>query len=209
MAYTDKDLTIALAGIFQAAQLVQHVARSGLCDANAMEASIQSLFATDPPDTESVFGGLANLETGLRLVKVQLATHTRERDLEITKYVIALLHLERKLSKNPEMLQKISDGIDRARQQTEHFHVTHPNVIANLADLYTNTLSTMLPRILVNGDPVHLNNPDVANKIRALLMAGIRAAVLWRQCGGGRFTLMFKRGKLVDHATALLKTIAH
>jgi high frequency lysogenization protein len=44
------------------------------------------------------------------------------------------------------------------------------------------------PRIMVNGDPAHLNNPENANRIRALLLAGIRAAMLWRQSGGGRLT---------------------
>jgi high frequency lysogenization protein len=57
---------------------------------------------------------------------------------------------------------------------------------------------------MINGDPQHLSNPNVVNKIRALLLAGIRASLLWRQCGGSRWHLLLHRKKLQHEANRLL-----
>ena len=56
-----KDRTLALAGLSQAVQLVQQMARSGETDQAALVACIESLFRFDAPDTASVFGGAAVL----------------------------------------------------------------------------------------------------------------------------------------------------
>ena len=36
----------------------------------------------------------------------------------------------------------------------------------------------------------------MTNRIRALLLAGVRAAALWRAYGGNRYTLLFARDKV-------------
>ena len=66
------------------------------------------------------------------------------------------------------------------------------------------TISTITPRIMVSGNPAHLNNPENANRIRALLLAGIRGAMLWRQSGGGRWTLLLRRNVLLRETRMLL-----
>lgn len=203
MARTLTDATLALAGVFQATWLVREIAHHGTIPSNQLEVSIRSLFVTDPPDTESVYGGRAELGSGLKLLRDQLGGDTRKADLEITKYVVALLHLERKLIANPQMLQQMSEGLTRIKGQVEHFSYTHENVIAAIADLYVNTVSTLTPRIIVSGQHGHLTNPANANKVRALLLAAIRSVVLWRQCGGNRFQLLFKRKQVVAEAQRL------
>ena len=60
------------------------------------------------------------------------------------------------------------------------------------------TVSTLQPRIMVKGDGNVLRNADSKRMIRALLLAGMRAAVLWRQCGGNRIRLIFQREQLID-----------
>jgi high frequency lysogenization protein len=52
---------------------------------------------------------------------------------------------------------------------------------------------------------VILENPDNQNLIRALLLAAIRAAVLWRQCGGRRLSLFLRRSALLEAASGLLE----
>ncbi len=102
------------------------------------------------------------------------------------------------------MLQNITIGITRAQAQADHFGVMHENVLANLADLYHSTISTLQPRIMVVGDQQYLGAQNTVNKIRALLLAGIRGALLWRQCGGSRWKLLVFRKKLQDEARFLL-----
>ena len=57
---------------------------------------------------------------------------------------------------------------------------------------------------MVKGEPPHLQNPDNINKIRALLLAGIRSAMLWRQVGGLRRHIIFNRRKLLTITHRLL-----
>lgn len=206
--YTDKDRTLALAGIFQASALVQQVARKGSCDTSAMENSIRSLLNMEPASVEAVYGGPGGVKTGLNLLYSQLTGPSQNRDIEITKYVISLLYLERKLSKKTDMMQQLQQGLRRAQSQVEHFSLTHSNVMASLAGMYSSTLSTLSPRITVSGEHIYLTNPDNANQIRALLLSGIRSAVLWTQCGGTRLTLLFGRKRLVREAKAMLDLLS-
>ena len=112
--------------------------------------------------------------------------------------------LERRLIKNPQMLETISSGIERASNQVEHFSLLHDNVIASLAHIYSQTISTIKPRIMVQGEHVYISNPNLANRIRAVLLSAIRSAVLWRQCGGTRWQLLLQRRAIVEEATRLL-----
>jgi len=200
---SDRDRCIALAGVFQAAHLAAQVAEQGMADSRAMEASIHSLFKIDADSVEDVFGGLDGIETGLRLIQRQLG-EKRADNVHVTQYVISLLHLERKLGKNPAMLGQIREGIELASSRSEHFHQLHTNIIAQLADIYSNTVSKLQPRIMVQGEPLHLQNSENVNRIRALLLAGIRSALLWRQCGGSRWQILLKRKQLAAEARRLL-----
>mgnify|MGYP002713114640 FL=1 len=200
---SDRERCIALAGVFQAASLAAQVAEQGMADSRAMEASIHSLFKIDAESVEDVFGGLEGIDTGLRLIQRQLG-EKRADNVRVTQYVISLLHLERKLSKKPTMLKQIREGIELATSRSEHFHQLHSNIIAQLADIYSNTVSQLQPRIMVQGEPLHLQNSENVNRIRALLLAGIRSALLWRQCGGNRWQILLKRKQLAAEARRLL-----
>lgn len=207
MATNDRDRTLALAGVFQAARLVHEIATQGRCDEAALETCINSLFNTQPASAEAVYGSALCLTPGLRTLLQELGHQATQKRLELTRYVLALLYLERKLSRQAALMDKVRSGVDRAHNQLTHYPPTHANVLANLADIYANTVSTLSPRIMVHGDPNYLGNPDTANKIRALLLSGIRSAVLWRQCGGGRFLLLFGRTKILTQASQILSSV--
>jgi high frequency lysogenization protein len=200
MSYSVNDRILALAGIYQACVLVGKIAHHGLADTAAQEICIRSLFITTPKESADVYGGndmiAGNLRLGLDTLTEQFG-ETGKRDIELTRYVISILALERKLMKKPVMLQALSQGIDRASSQAEHFSPCHENVVANLADLYIQTISTLSPRIIVRGEHGHLSNPLNASRVRALLLAAIRSAILWRQCGGRRWQLLLQRHSII------------
>ena len=185
MPQTDHDRAIALAGVMQAVDLVRNIARRGQANADDAATCLASLLQIDATSSAAIYGGVARLRTGLRLLEQQV---DHPRDMELTRYVAALLGLERKLARRPELLAFIRAGVEEVIRNLPHFPVDHGNTIARFADLYLNSLSTLTPRVMVSGEPVHLNNPDNANRIRALLLAGVRAAILWRQSGGSRLT---------------------
>jgi len=200
-----RDKTLALAGIFQATALVKDIAVNGSVDKHDFEICIRSIFETDPESVEAVYGQIEYLRTGLTTLSDQLGGKGTQRDIDIARYVISLLQLQHKLSKNKAMLAEVANGIERARRQTEHFHITHENVIANLADIYSVTISQIPPKIMVSGESQHLSNPDQANKIRALLLAGMRSAVLWAQLGGSRWQILLRRRSFTQEAERIMK----
>lgn len=200
MNKTVSERALAFAGILQALKLVQQTAYGKMLDPLSLQTSIQSIFKLEAGSVAEVYGDVEGLRQGLELVKVQLNSKNKQPDLELSRYLVTLLHLERKLSKRTDLLEQLQTGIERAQQQTEHFSETHINVIANLADCYSSTISTLQPRIMVQGDTHRLSAPDTANRVRSLLLAAMRSAVLWRQAGGNRTGLLFSRSKLVDSA---------
>lgn len=195
--------TIALAGIFQASELVRQIARQGMLDQAPFEASIQSVLKINADSIMDVYGGLGGIKTGLQVLCQQLGNETK-RNIEVMQYVLGVVFLERKLAKRQDMLAKIRIGIETAVAETEIYAATHPQVVEQLANLYTQTLSTFDYRIKVSGEQRFLENPHNADKIRALLLAGIRSAVLWRQKGGKRLQFIFSRAKILRTAQNLL-----
>jgi len=200
---------LALAGIFQSACLVQQLAREGHTDSAALRTSIQSILALDAPDVETIYGSARGVRLGLELLNSKLTGKTKPSDMEMARYVVAMVQLEGSLRRNPKMLEDIRQGIDTARAQMKFFENdapadgVHPLLMEKLAQLYSQTISTLTPRIMVSGEHGHLANPAIAAKVRATLLAGIRSAVLWRQLGGRRWQLLFSRGKIARAAAEL------
>ncbi|GFO72641.1 high frequency lysogenization protein [Bathymodiolus japonicus methanotrophic gill symbiont] len=195
--------TIALAGIAQATYLVQQLATTGKADKNVIQASLGSLLALDPENPVDIYGGLSGVKLGLEQLQMQFKTHSVPNP-EVARYAASLVFLETGFSANQAMLKTVRDKLKVAQAQSEHFGLMHENVIANLADIYHSTISTMSPRIMVNGDQTYLSSPDVINKIRALLLSGIRSAMLWKQCGGSRWRFIFFRQKIRTEIDFLL-----
>lgn len=200
------DRTLALAGIFMAVNLVQQIARKGMADTKQMEDALRSLFVSDPQTTLEVYGGKAQIEAGLRALILNL-TQSEGQNVELLRYVITLLHLERRLAKRKDLLNTIEQGLAQAQQQMEHFPLMHANILARLADTYSHTLSTLSPRVMVQGDGGFLNQPDNVNKVRALLLAAVRSTVLWRQSGGSRWQFILRRKTFVEAAKRLLNDL--
>ena len=199
-----RDQSIALAGMFQAVRLVQQTAQGERRDAAATEASIRSILNTDPESAIDVYGNSRALMLGLEVTTGQLGNDSKQRDMALTGYVITLMHLERKLSRNADLMKALATGIDRVKGEIKLADEQDPGIIAALAAVYRDTVSTLQPRIMVKGDESVLRNSDSKNMIRALLLAGMRAAVLWKQRGGNRMRLILQRKQILDCCAELL-----
>lgn len=204
-----REQLIALGGVFESAALVDRIARTGQVPPAQLACMLGSLLVRDPRSTEDVYGGDdLNLKDGYRALASALERNNVELQREPLRYALAMIALERQLEKRPDMLQVIANRLDQIQQQVEHFGLTHENVIAAFGGLYQDTLSTFRQRIQVHGDMRHLQQPDKAATIRALLLAGIRSARLWRQLGGRRWEMILSRKKLLDTLYPLLRHTA-
>jgi len=201
------DITLALAGLFQAIALVEQTAKTGQVNSEDFSVCINSLFDLNPENSLAVYGGdLKNLRTGLELLNEMLIKNTPKHQ-DTIRYALGILHLQNKLSGRKDMLNVIASRIEQANQQAQHFSYTHDNVIANLGGIYSDTISSFRFRIQVKGDYNYLQQQRIAHQVRALLLAAIRSAILWNQLGGNRWQLIFQRKKIAKYVRDMLKSI--
>ena len=194
MAKNYYDITLAMAGISQAARLVQQLAHEGQMDGEAFHTSLNSLLQMDPPSTLAVFGGEE------RNLKMGLETLIGVLNAKLTRYTISLMVLERKLNANKTAMNTLGERLSQLERQLAHYELGSDTIISALAGIYVDVVAPLGPRIQVTGSPAILQNPQVQAKVRATLLAGIRAAVLWQQVGGSRLQLMFSRNRLLKQA---------
>lgn len=199
--------SIALAAVCQSVRLVKQVSKHGRCDEQAFKASINSITITEPESTEQVFGRLSNIELGFTTLRDQLGNGSGEKDTEITRYIANLLSIERKLSKSKKLMSELGDRINHIKRQQLHLDLFDGQMLGNLASIYSDIISPMTSKIQVSGDPSMLKITENQHKVRALLLAGVRAAVLWRQLGGKRRQILFSRQKIVTCAEHALVQI--
>lgn len=195
---------LAFAGMCLASVCVQQLARRGdITPAETSDVLINSVLNTSPENTEAVYGDVQALRPGLQVLLRQLDA-PGEKDVEQTRYIVGMLQLERRLAKNSHAMNKLGDGIQQIQRQRNEFGFEPDIIERNLGSLYSDVISPLGPRIQINGDPQHLKQQALQSKLRALLLAGIRSAVLWRQLGGKRRQVVFNRKQMVAAVRVLL-----
>jgi len=192
--------TLALASIFQTTALVHQLASTGQCDSHSNKASLNSI-VSQSDDVDEIFSSPEDLRVGFESLKTLLEKKPISMQ-NIMLYSTALINLEKKLMKKPQLLTQISTEIDHIKKQ-DFFDIHHSNSIARLAELYKNTLGSLNPTIMVRGEQIYLTNRNTANHIRALLLAGIRAVSLWKSQGGKTWHLLLNKKKTLRYVNSL------
>jgi high frequency lysogenization protein len=186
---------------------VQQIARSGDLDPQAFEASLSSILVTNPDNPQQVFGALDNLNIGFKTLASQLSNKPGNKDTEVTRYIANILGLERKLSRNPKALAELAERISHVQRQLAHIDFENTQIISSLASIYSDLVSPLAPRIQIAGHQQHLKQINNQHRVRALLLSGVRAAVMWRQMGGKRRNILFKRKSILNAAVQALRLI--
>ena len=73
-----RDQVIALAGIFQACQLVETLAKNGSVPSDRFNVCIDSLFQKNPESTDAVFGSVEHLQLGIESMQELITLQSRE-----------------------------------------------------------------------------------------------------------------------------------
>ena len=194
---------VALAAVLECAVLVDQLARTGSAPAEEMRTLTDSLFRVEWGSVDEVFGGLGNLARGLQQLEALLARAPGGEQRNVLRYAMSLLQLGKQLGRDRERLAIIRSRLQHTGLKSEHFATSYDELAASMAAIYQDTISTYRLRIQVAGSAQYLQDERVAARIRALLLAGVRAAVLWRFVGGTRPGLLFARGRLLAACRAL------
>ncbi len=199
-----RNIAIALAGATQAISLVEQLAKTGYLHPEEFETAISSLFETEPESTLAVFGSAARLHRGFETLDELLTHHRDPKNADLLRYMLGVMHLQKRLRRRSDLLYVIGNRLEKAGSQVQHFGLSHENVVSNIADIYSDTISKFQFRIQVTGEYNYLQQPRLASQIRVLLLAAIRAITLWRQVGGSRWQLLLYRNKISEANKALL-----
>ena len=197
-----EDRVLALGGMLQALAQVRRIADTGQSESTKVQVALDSVFRIDATDTQAVYGDIASVRSGLRLLRDYLAN--TNRDEALGKLGLSVLNLEHRFSSESAVAAKVGAGIEGLSAQAERLGSTHPDVVAGLGSLYADTVSTLRPRVMVQGNPHYLGQAGVVAEIRALLLAALRSAVLWRQSGGSLWDFLFRRREMAAAIDAML-----
>ncbi|OUR70177.1 lysogenization regulator HflD [Marinomonas sp. 42_23_T18] len=201
------DQAIALSALFQAAELVSQLAKNGSAPEAYLRPLLDSILKTNVDSTDEIYGGhwqfSENLQLGNTVCQKTIGKDKTSVNPDTIRYALSILHLESKLAKQPQMLSDLGQRIGQLVRQKEHYEDTiHPNMIAAISGIYQDNLSKLNFRIQVHGNSRYLQQSQVSDQVRASLLAGVRAAMLWRQLGGRRWHLVFKRKPILTALTS-------
>ncbi|GAA0288395.1 high frequency lysogenization protein HflD [Psychrosphaera haliotis] len=195
-----RNQTIAMAALCEAALLIQQVSKGQAFDSQAVATLVGGIMNTAPENVDQVYPNLASLKQGSYLLVHQLSGQATSKDVEVTRYLAGMMSLSKKLLNNQTALTGLSTSLKEVERRLEHFDITDSSIIGNFADIYSKNISPIGQKIKVIGTPQNLKQPIIQNQVRALLLAGVRAAVLWRQMGGKRRQFIFSRNKILKSA---------
>jgi high frequency lysogenization protein len=193
-----EERTIALAGVLQACQQVQSLARTGVADGAVYASAMQSVLVLDAMSTPAVFGGLGGVRSGLKLIEQGVFNSPEMSHLEVLRYMMSILQLQKQLYTDQQKFSQFGQAIDRLSSFSE-------DDLANaFSEVYQAHISILRPQIIVQGEQEHLQQDGVPEQVRTMLLAAVRSAVLWQQKGGGKFRLVWERTRMRQAAKGLL-----
>ncbi|MBQ8478327.1 MAG: DUF489 family protein [Succinivibrio sp.] len=209
-----KSEAIALSALFQCCTQIYRIANTGYYDDAALACVLRSVLVTNPKTVEDIYPqdklkvGFAQLSDSFGK---SISPKTME-NIEITKMALKVISLTITLLKNNKVLNRLSDEIDELSktipEQYENFFEGSPEVVNQqstirlFGTLYKSIISPNFPKLLICGKESCLSIVENQEKIRALLLCAIRAVILWRQVGGRRRYLFFRRAQIVEYTQA-------
>ena len=200
-----RDQTIALAGLTQTSCLITHLALTGKAAEDSVQAMLGSVFQTQPKSTDSVFGGVGEISMGLSMLVRLLRLPPRGADEQWSciRYMLDMITLSGQLTRRGDMLDVLRSRLLDIEALWVRRTDPPEEVYAQVDRLYRDTLSKLPHKMRISGQRDHISRPAVVHRIRSLLLSGVRAAVLWRQLGGRRHALLFKRRRMIQLAERL------
>jgi len=200
-----RDRTLAFAGLLQCGELVRQIATSGQCSQAAASVSINSVFAMEADSVEDIFSGVRGLRLGLSVLVDVFGQRADREALPALNYALGLVKIAKHVRRDRRRMQALGESIELSRACWEQAEQSlDASLIAQLADGYQQHISSLRFRLAVHGRPDLLQQDDKVALIRALLLAGTRAAFLWHQLGGRPWRLILQRSAMLQQAEALI-----
>jgi high frequency lysogenization protein len=151
---------------------------------------VTPLFERNPNAAAALFPDPARLRNAV-LDASSLLRGEHPRQNALMRYLLGVMDLATRLQRNGHLADDLGKRLDLIGAGAADGRVDE------LGKLYEDTIGTLGRRIQVVGDPATLKSPATAARIRTLLLAAIRFAILWKQLGGRRWHLVLRRQPLL------------
>ena len=196
-----KNETISLGAMYQACDEIKKIAWQGQINDNTILPLIFSVYQTVSNNVEDIYINTKHLNSGLDFLRRQLVGDAFSKDGEVTRYFEAISILVKNMNKKNDLMSTLRQELNNYNNEVERDNLhEHADF---LSKLYLKTISTIEPRIIVNGDNKYLTENKNASMIRSLLLSAIRSYILWQQSGGSRFRIFIFKNKIAKLATSL------
>lgn len=208
--FSDADYRIiALAAVMQCAVNVHQLASRGQLGEPQKKHCIDALMQLSPGHSSEVYPQVMLLSQGLDVLQKSFDAKGLQEYPEAIRYFLGMLVLQQKLLKSAPMQARIRDTLGElsAMREEATAQALSENEFRQLGKLYQDTLSNLTFRIHVAGEPQYLRQQEIANQIRALLLSGIRSAVLWHQLGGRRWQLLFGKKRIREQISSIRRRL--
>ena len=200
-----EDRMLALAGLAQALKQVRQIAETGQADSAVLQTALDSVFRIDATSPTEIYGDARAVAPGMQLLFDYFANEGDARDALLPRLALSVMQLERRFVREGATASKVQEGLLALSPTAERLGSTHPEVLASLGTLYADTVSHLRPRVMVQGNPHYLGQAAIVSEIRAVLLAALRSAVLWRQLGGSLWDFALRRRALVGSVRSQLR----
>jgi high frequency lysogenization protein len=184
--------------------LVHNKAQARISHEIYADSLLDSVFVTNPDSVRDVYPSPQGLKLGLETGSAILSRPDQSL-IPVLQYTVTMIDIGQRLVKEPRLVAMLGRAIENLRSQRKA--MDREALQHELAAVYQNTISTLSLRVQVKGSAGVLQRPEAADSIRALLLAGVRGAWLWRQTGGRRWHLIFRRSTIRGRLAELAATI--
>jgi len=197
----DEQRVLALAGVCQCALLAQEFARRGRAQQEPLRCALDSILSLNQIDTEAALGGVHGVYAGLP----DLARKNPDPSaVERLRYANAMIDIQKRLRRDTTAASRLRSELEEIRDAKTIEDPVSPEGIAAFAGIYSKTVSLLTPKIIIRGSEQHLRDETIVLKVRAVLLAGVRAAYLFHEVGGRKWQILLGRKKLANSARRLL-----
>lgn len=212
MSHSDTDNVLALAAIMQAVSLVDHLAFTGkIKNKNCFKASLNSLITANQSSVLDIYSSTDNLEVGIANLQHYCSPQGAD-DAAFTnkiKYLNQLNSLGKMVNKDASLARSIGESL--SPDKVANHKKTSSALEKYLAQVYYDNFSSLPAkrRIIVVGKKEYLREARNIDMIRALLFAGVRATLLWRNYGGSMLYLFTRRKKMFRQLSDIVSQSAN
>lgn len=185
---------LALAASCQALYFASHIALTGEYEESACRVLLDAIYALDTPSTTVLYPA-DQLPIGLQWLSALLSKRHRlsVNQQSMLKYLLRLNALAKKIQQDKALNKALHQRLHQAVMQRPFFEAEPDRALTQLSQLYLWLAQRVKSEFRMLGQAKYLHNHQHVNHIRALLLAALRAIVLWRQLGGNLWQLWWQR----------------